>query len=324
MKCFRPGVAVLLLSGMLAGAASARPRQTLPVAPPVDAELAQARAALFVTSDLEAAREPLQAALRREPGNPDALFLAMEAAALEARTSDELEYAVRLCELRIADARANIAAARILDLAANSIEFRAAVPRVRALIVAGIPQENYLHAALLAAASDGMPGLDPLDIAHASGLVTDWRIAGPFGHYSNVDFDRAWPPEQDWMGAERYGTVVPERFRFDNGNVRLAEYFTRGGVFYAAGEVSVAAAGDYWVRAESDGTLAVFVDGAPALRKEARFRDSPEVAAAAMHLSAGVHRILVKFISSAVPFRIAVFPDRRRSVIAVAPAGFAP
>lgn len=327
MKYFQHGFAMLLATGLVAGVAWGRPhpRDVASRAPAsVNADLQLARAALFVRSDLAAAREHLESALRLEPINADALFLATETAALEARTTDQLDLAVRLCELRTGDPRADLAAARVLDLAGNTAEFRAVLPRLRALIAAGVPQENYLRAALLAAASDGVPGLDPLAVARDSGLITDWRIAGPFGHYNNVDFDRAWPPEQDLLTRGAYGDVVSERFRFVNGNVRLAEYFARGGVFYAAAEVSVPSTGDYWLRAESEGTLEAAVDGATALRKDSRFREAPEVTAAAVHLSAGAHHVLVKFISSAVPFRIALFPERRRSVLAAAPVESTP
>ncbi|MDP9268432.1 MAG: hypothetical protein M3P27_08935, partial [Acidobacteriota bacterium] len=150
----------------------------------------EAARALFLRSDVEqaralAARVVRSDALRDKQDKADAraLFVAMEAAALAADTAPLLDAALRLCELRhpdwrvndarLNDARVNIAAARILEQAeqaANTSAFRAAVPRIEKLLAAGSPQAPYLRAALLAAAEDGVPGLDPAALARAAAI----------------------------------------------------------------------------------------------------------------------------------------------------------
>src|SRR5512146_511271 len=81
----------------------------------------EAAHALFVNSDLESARARSAAALLRNPADVEALFVEMEAAALEADTAAELEAALRLCESASAradnDARVTIAAMRMVELA---------------------------------------------------------------------------------------------------------------------------------------------------------------------------------------------------------------
>ncbi len=299
MKKLSAIIAILLLSGCLARAQSEDP-------------LTRAREALFVTSDLDAARAGAATVLARTPNDPEALFISMEAAALRADTPAELDAALRLCEGGSSDPRATIAAARILKLAANTVGFRAVLPRIEALVAAGGPQTTYLRAALLKAAVDGMPGFSPLQLARDAGLLTDWRIGGPFGRFANVDFEIRWSPEQDGMVRRAYDGRTVESFRFESGNVALPSYFDYAGVFYAASEISIASAGAWLLRAESPGTLEVFVDGASVLEHDGRFRDVPNGVSTKLQLAAGAHRVLVKFIPAAMPFRIALLaqPDR--------------
>ncbi|MFB3813780.1 MAG: DUF3857 domain-containing protein [Terriglobales bacterium] len=271
---------------------------------------------LFVNSALESARKLATAELRRRPRDTGALFVQMEVAALEADIAGELEAALRLCESgpHSNDPRAMIAAARILDLAGNNVPFRTAIPRIQRLLAADSVQQNFLRAALVAAAADGAPGLSTLELAHQSGLITDWRVAGPFGEFPNVAFDRHFAPERDSVAGKQYDGRAVENFRFDDGNFALAPYFSQDGIFYAAADVPVTVAGEFRVRLESAGTVEVFVDGASVLRKDDRFRATPEIAWAPVRLGAGKHRVLLKFLPSATPLRVAVQPMSKFTV----------
>ncbi len=279
-----------------------------------------AATALFVNSNLDSARGLAATALRSNARDADALFVDMEAAALEADTGGELEAALRLCEATQGsnDPRASVAAARILDLAGNTLLFRGAIPRIQKLIAAGHPQANYLHAALLAAAADGAPGLSELALARQAGLITDWQMAGPFGAYPNLAFDSSFAPEHDDGLRAEYDGRRSEQFRFEDGNVALPGYFPGTGVFYAASEAATAA-GDFYLRLESSGTAEVFVDGVSVLRKDDRFRATPDILWTSLHLNAGKHRVLVKFLPGGAPFRVAVLPVRTLPETAAAP-----
>ena len=343
----RAAAAVMILAAILAAHGSetraTRTRATRTAkahGPESRATHAQAaRKALFEDSELDVARAEAQAALRQSPKNVEALFVEMEAAALEADTGAEIEAALRLCELRGArqrDARVMIAAARLLDLGANTLQFRGAIPRIETLLAHSHPvspprcasgqappgetrvgqphaQANYLRAALLAAAADGAPGIAMQQVARESGLLTEWRVAGPFGRYANLDFDHPWAPEQDELANAQSDGHAVERVQFDDGRFRLPEYFARDGVFYAAVETSTAALSRWLVRVESPGTLEVLVDGARVLRKDDRLQVNPEIAWRGLRLPAGRHRVLIKFLASALPFRVALLPTSAKS-----------
>ncbi len=304
------------------------------------ARASQAVDALFAGSDVDAARASAHDALqffarskfRRESATAaefDALFVEMEAASIQADTPAELDAALRLCELRAApanssstspsapvDARVGVAASRIVDLAANTADFRASVPRIRALLVRGSSVSNELRAALLAAAIDGTPGLSVADLARESGVVTDWRIAGPFGRYANVAFERAWDPERDGMARSSYGSHIVEQFRFDDGKVAVPDYFPDDGVFYAVAKISLASSGSWALRVESPGTIQAWVDGKLVLTKDNRFRSTRDNATTAIPLRAGTHQLLVKFLLFAAPFRVALAPPSSRREVA--------
>jgi hypothetical protein len=235
----------------------------------------------------------------------------MEAAALQLETPAELDYALRLCERWGTDSRATIAASRILEASGNTAEFRSIVPRLRALISANPPQANTLRAALIAAADDGLPQIDRAALARDSGLLTDWRVAGPFGRFANVAFEKSWPVERDALAAADYDGRTVETFRFDNGTFRLPDYFSPDGVLYAASRLTLTNAETRILRVESPGTLAVQVDGQIVLTKDDRLQATPETVSTPLRLTAGPHDIVVKFITSAVPFRVAVVPQPR-------------
>jgi hypothetical protein len=316
MKWLRQlGIPILSLVVCGTGFAGTPPRRRqAPPAASADSRPSAAVVALFVNSNLDSARSLAAAALRKNPADLDALFVEMEAAALEADGKGEFQAALRLCEAGSAseDQRPLIAAARILDQAGNTSAFRAAVPRIRKLITTRGATSNFLRAALVAAAADGIPGLSLLDLARESGLITDWRLAGPFGNYPNVAFDRVFAPEYDNLAQANYNGRVVEAFRFYDGNFNLPDYFSTAGVFYAASDLNVAAAGEYGLRAESGGTMEIFVDGASVLKKDDRWRATPEIVWTTLRLSPGAHKLLVKFQSTASPFRVALIAGSDR------------
>jgi len=283
---------------------------------PVSASMEQARKALFEDSQLDRARQLAQEQLQQDGGDVEALFMEMEAAALQADSAAELNAALKMCESHgpgQRDDRVGIAAARVLELAANTEDFRAAIPRIQAMLASGQrrkpahSQTSYLRAALLAAAADGAPGIELDKVVRDSGLMTEWRVAGPFGHYGRLEFDQHWSPERDALAASSSDGHPVERLHFDDGAFRLPQYFPRQGVLYAAAD-SVAG-GNLMVRVESAGTLELLVDGAVVLRKDDRFHQTPTFAWRALHLRNGTHRVVVKFLASAAPFRIALLEE---------------
>lgn len=283
-------------------------------------EASTAIEALLVRSDLHAARTAATSAINGtwltgkrsvalQGARLDALFVQMEAAAIQADTRSVLESAISLAELAPSgDARGEIAGARMLDLAANTSEFHAVLPRIQRALITGSKHSAYLRSALIAAAADGLEGISPLKMARDSGLVTNWRVAGPFGLFPNIAFDHQWAPERDTIAEPVYEGRRSEDLEFATGTFELPDYFPASGVFYAASTLSVPAGGNWVLRVESPGTLRVDVDGLNTILKDDRFRSTPEMVWQTVKLRAGQHRILVKFLASAAPFRVALLP----------------
>jgi tetratricopeptide (TPR) repeat protein len=306
----RAAALILLLAIIPAYAVQKTPPKTK--AAQAAAELDSAARDMFTRSDIASSRVHTEKALALRPRDLDASFVLMEAAMLQADTASELSVALRLCDSGspTGDPRVEVASAHILDLAANTDQFRPAIARIQAILRNRRACENNLRAALIAAAMDGAPGLSPTQLAHDSGLLTAWRIAGPFGQYLNVDFDTRWAPENDRLLSSTSGGKPVEQINYLDGRFQLPGYFNREGVYYAAAEFKPPHRGQRIVRVESPGTFQLWIDGVLILTKDDRFRATPEVVASAVRLSAGKHQLLVKFISTALPFRVAILPRR--------------
>jgi tetratricopeptide (TPR) repeat protein len=286
-----------------------------------------AAVALFVNSNPGSARTLASSALRRNPRDLDALFVEMEAAGLEADTAGELDAALHLCETGLNDPRVDIASARILDMAGNTQQFRAALPRIHKLIKDTPTQQIRLRLAEIAAIAEGATGPALSQLTQEAGLITNWRVAGPFGSYPNSAFDRTFAPEHDGLSQPSYDGHVVESFQFPDGTFTLADYLPPDGVYYATSKVDIPAGGIYQLRLESAGTLKVAIDGKLTLSKDNRLRSGAQILWSPVQLMAGSHTVQVKFVPSAAPFRISLFPahDRSRastSAIAAAEASY--
>src|SRR6185312_3106582 len=161
----------------------------------------------FSDFNLPAAADAADLRLRRAPKDTLALFVRMETAELQERPAMVLDSALRLCALHAASDVQEVASNRVLQRAANSWIFNAALRRIKSAAAIQNGCTFNLRLALAAAASDGAD-IDLDMAAHSSGLLTRWRIAGPFGRYNNVDFDHRWTPETERFLREQYS---PER-----------------------------------------------------------------------------------------------------------------
>lgn len=263
---------------------------------------------LFAKSDSAAALEQSAQELAGNPHNLNARFVRMEAARIQLRTGEQLDSAIAILrKIPGQDPRARIAAERIRELAANTPSFRTAVPQIAELLREKNPYSRELSDAMLIAAADGVPLPRHLRLAQR---ITSWQVAGPFGEFSNVDFDRSGPPERDQLHSERYGQRVREDIKIESGKLELPDYFPNRGVYYAAAELSVAKSGRFNLTIESDGTFVMLIDGKPFLEHDARFRQQQTISHLEASLAAGSHRVLVKLQASSLPLRIWVEPSR--------------
>ncbi len=150
--------------------------------------------------------------------------------------------------------------------------------------------------------------LDQLLVSKDSGLLTDWRLVGPFG--KTADFERIWAPERDQLSKLRYGSDRVLSFEFVTGRFELpaANAHKPKGIYYASSEVWLPNGGDWRLYAETAGGMVVFLDGKPAIRRTGKKHDL-QTTSEVVHLAHGTHRILVKFEAAAAPFHLAVMPE---------------
>jgi tetratricopeptide (TPR) repeat protein len=282
--------------------------------------------------DLPSAAQEAEARLQHNPSDAVALFVRMETAELQERPELVLDSALRLCTLLSDSTLQEVASNRVLQHAGNNRAFTAVTRRVRAAAALDNACTFNLRLALVAAAMDGHPKIDLDQATRATGLLTRWRMAGPFGQYSNVDFDRRWPTEADQLSRQQYvdevSTAGPpeagrkklatsadntrivktERFWFRDGMLSLPDYFSGSGVFYAVGEIELPASQAFQLEVLSSGTYAVSIDGREALLHDSRYGAGTSRDSSSLRLGAGRHRILVKFTADAAPLSVALHP----------------
>jgi tetratricopeptide (TPR) repeat protein len=292
--------------------------------------------------NLPAASESAEMRLRVAPKDALALFVRMETAELQERPEVVLDSALRLCGLGTPPELQALASSRVLQHAGNTWAFNSALRRVKSSATVWNGCTFNLRLALVAAAADGAK-VDLDRAAHSSGLLTHWRIVGPFGKYNNVDFERRWPPESDSSFRPQYpvesnpgpksddrrvinsirkapsGMVAPERFWLRDGMIALPEYFPSSGIFFAAGDVEVTNGARWQIDLLSSGAYEIFIDGKSALLHDSRFAAGASRVSSALRLRAGHHRILVKFSPDAAPLSVAIHPQFQRSIKARSP-----
>ena len=163
-----------------------------------------------------------------------------------------------------------------------------------------------LSLCLSVVAQSGASEMSELMSARESGLLTDWRIVGPFGLHTAAAFDRRWAPERDHIAKSSYGSRKVESFQFVNGQVKLPSSRACDGVFYAASEVYLRSTGEWRLFLESAGTIEVFIHGEKVLTRDDRHAVQPTSLRSDVKLARGDHRVLVKFLNGTVPFRLAI------------------
>ncbi len=265
--------------------------------------------ALFVKSDLQRARLLSQRALRRDHQDGEALFVRMEVAGIEADYAATLDAAVQLCQdgaFATDDARVQLAVTRVGESAANTPEFRSVVPALRSLLANSAEPWPELQRALLAAAMDGVPGLDPYALSRAAGIVTDWRIVDLLGPHPVLDLDRPRISPSDDLAQNSYQGHAVENFQFPDGWIRLPDYLPRRGTFYAAGRFSSLTAGMWQVNVEGAGVPDLYVDGQRVLWTGV----SASAHNGSIELTPGPHRVTVKFGAAAGRLRVAISEHR--------------
>ncbi len=271
-----------------------------------------AATALFVNGNLIRARQLAERAWQRDRHDAEALFVLMEVASMQADETTMLNAALHLCELgggAKQDPRIRLATARVRESAANTPEFRAVLPGLQTLLANSSADWPELNMALLDAAMDGVPRLDPEAIARASGILTDWRIVGPLGRHPLLEADRPSISPNDDLAQASYDNRAVENFQFPDGLIRLPSYLSPRGAFYAVAHFASLASRTWTVRTEGGRQLEIYVDGERLLLQDAGLRKTLAVASATFEIPAGPHRVLARFAGGGAPLRIAISPS---------------
>ncbi len=138
----------------------------------------------------------------------------------------------------------------------------------------------------------------------ASGCVTSWTVAGPFGPLPMLRFDERLGPESPEPVRAAYdlgpgrGMTPTYAVHARGCAANLGRAVTLTGVLFAATDLSVARATDVAIRVESPNLFSVLLDGVEVARIDPRRRASGSVAFARAHLQAGVHTLRLKVAST--------------------------
>ena len=275
----------------------------------LDSKLSRLAAeALFVNSKLDRARFLAGSALQRNPRDAEALFVQMEAAGMQADDATVLDSAVRLCDLgrSTGDPRAQLAAVRVRELAANTAQFRAEIPRVRSLLANSAESWPDLNEALLSAAMDGVPTPDPYVLSRASGFLNDWRVVA-LGPGSLLDFDPLPIAPGTDLSKASYQNHLVENFQFPDGWVALPSTSKAARCITPSLTSLSLKAANWTINLEGAVSAEIFLDGERVLRQSAAAKI--DRSSASFNVTGGPHRVLVKLVGSTRPWRISILPS---------------
>jgi hypothetical protein len=153
---------------------------------------------------------------------------------------------------------------------------------------------------------------DLLEKSREAGLLTDWHLAGRFGHGGENEFMRKFAPEHEAMKQATHRFVRRQyELVFPSGTFTLPEGLdSLKGVFYANSSTYLTSGGDWNVYLESGAEAMVFVDGRRVVVRGARATGALR---GKIHVDSGYHSVLVKFTAHSAPFRVAILPPNSGS-----------
>lgn len=254
--------------------------------------------ALLVENQPERARALAQDALRRDGVEPYALALEEVLAQRDGHPEAALDAALRLVRGAPRHPLAVVAARQIQEMAglAGSLDARILADAPRAL-AAGADGET---AVLLRQALAQLQFLgDRPELAEtraAAGIPAEVTLLGPLSPLHLLAFGERTEPERSGAIPETlsgpFGALSPRTLPLTSGRLSLEAEGLSGDVYVMAVDVEVPAAGLYVVRATSPSTHRMLLDGSPLHERRTYERPGSTVAARAVRLEPGVHRLM--------------------------------
>ncbi len=132
-----------------------------------------------------------------------------------------------------------------------------------------------------------------------NGTITRWTLAGPFGDFAPLDFDRPFPPEQGELPASVAGPLLaparPTRpLEVPTGEVTLDPEPFDGAFHYLAADLEVLEGGPHLAMLRGDGPYRAWLDGAPLGERRTWVEAGAGQVLVAVELAPGPHQLLVK------------------------------
>lgn len=253
--------------------------------------------------DPDAARGRLDALAATRPDDPWNRL----GAALMAERALQPERAVgHLAELVKANPDHPLALVALRELGRLAFDLPELAPAVERSL-AGSPPRARLHGlaayrarvARIAAAEQLGDGEKVAALRAENGAITAWTVAGPFGAFAALDFERPFPPEEGHLpvsvAAPLLGPARPTRpLETPAGSVALEGEPFDGAYHYLAADVEVVEGGAHLAMLRSDGPYRAWLDGAPLAERRGWTATEPGQLFVAVTLTPGFHQLLVK------------------------------
>ena len=254
--------------------------------------------ALLVENQPERARSLAEDALRKDPGEPYALALQGVIARRDGHPEAALEAALRLVKAAPKHPLATAAAREILDMAgtAGSLDARilAEVPRALAGGAGGETAVLLRQALAQLEFLDQRPEL--AETRAAAGVPAEVTLLGPLSPLHLLAFGERTEPERSGAVPDSlagpFGATSPRVLPLLAGRLSLEAEGLAGDVYVVAVDVEVATAALYVVRATSPNTHRMLLDGTLLHERRTYERPGSTVAARAVRLDPGVHRLM--------------------------------
>jgi tetratricopeptide (TPR) repeat protein len=244
------------------------------------------------------------AALERASGSGGPAERALALAGLGEIAEDRTDSAsaaglfIQALQTAPADAVAELAALRLLDLEGESPEIDARITQAAkdlkppvAPRAARLLREAAARISLRTAASSGDPAVE-LEAWRAVGAVQRWRVGGPFAAFRLLDLRRTLALD----GPVPATAAQSDRaLLFPDGDVGLDQEPADGDIYYATSDIELERGGEYLLWVEGAAALEARLNGAVVISRVPYPLESARAQTAAVHLAPGRHGVLVRW-----------------------------
>ena len=254
--------------------------------------------ALLVENQPERARALTQEALRRDAGEPYTLAMEEVLALRDGHPETALDASLRLVRATPKHPLATVAARQIHDAAglADSLDARILTEASQALGAGAAGETAVLLRLTLAHLQFLHEKPELADTRAAVGIPSEVTLLGPLSPLHLLGFGEPTDPERTGeiptSGSGPFGPVAPRTLALTSGRLSLEAEGLGGDVYVMAVDVEVPIAAVYVVRASSPSTHRMLLDGTVLHERRTFERPGSTIAARAVRLEAGVHRLM--------------------------------